>query len=177
MPLTAIPLPFGLRDVKVRPLVVEAPGTSVDFPNAQTLSFSETQDYEELRGDDGVVATHGMGVTVDWELEGGGLPLDAVKIMYGGVITDSGTAPNQKRVYTRNSTDAAPYFQLEGQAISDSGGDLHMLLYRCKATGELTGEFADGSFWTTGLSGRALPRDSDKKVYDLTQNETAVAAT
>lgn len=177
MPLNTIPLPFGLRDVKVRALTGETPGTSVDFPNARTFSFSESSDSEELRGDDGVVAVHDLGSGVDWELEGGGYSFEAVAIMYGGTVTTSGVAPNQKKTYTKASTDARPYFQVEGQAISDSGGDFHILLYRAKATGELSGELGDGSFWLTGASGRAVGRDSDKKLYDLIQNETAVAIT
>lgn len=177
MPLNTIPLPFGLRDVKVRSLTGETAGTSVDFPNARTFSFSESSDSEELRGDDGVVAVHDLGSGVDWELEGGGYSFEAVAIMYGGTVTTSGVTPNQKKTYTKSSTDARPYFQVEGQAISDSGGDFHILLYRAKATGELSGELGDGSFWLTGASGRAVGRDSDKKLYDLVQNETTAAIT
>lgn len=177
MPLTIIPLPFGLRDVKVRPLTGEVAGTSVDLPNARTFSFSEAEDFEELRGDDGVAAVRGLGAGVDWELENGGISFEAVKTMYGGNIAETGTTPNIKKTYTKAATDARPYFQVEGQAISDSGGDFHVLLYRCRCTGELSGELADGSFWLTGASGRAIGRTSDQKIYDLIQNETAAAIT
>ncbi|MFT8046885.1 hypothetical protein ACMYMB_23080, partial [Salmonella enterica subsp. enterica serovar Enteritidis] len=54
-------LPYGLRDVKLTPLVNGVPGTPVDLPNARTLSFSESEDSEELRGDDKIVATRGKG--------------------------------------------------------------------------------------------------------------------
>lgn len=175
MALNTIPLPFGLRDVKVRALTGETAGTSVDFPYGRTLSFSETSDSEELRGDDGVVAVHDLGNGVDWELEGGGFSFEAIAVMYGGTVTTSGVTPNQKKTYAKLSTDARPYFQIEGQAISDSGGDFHILLYRCKATGELSGELGDGSFWLTGVSGRALGRTSDNKLYDIVQNETTTA--
>lgn len=175
MPLTTIPLPFGLRDVKVFPLVGEVAGTGVDLPNSRTFSFSEAEDFEELRGDDGVAAVHGLGASVDWELEGGGISFEAVKVMYGGTITETGTTPAIKKTYQKKDTDARPYFQVEGQAISDSGGDFHALLYRCRATGELSGELADGSFWLTGSSGRAIAQLSDRIVYDLIQNETAAA--
>lgn len=176
MPLTTIPLPFGLRDVKVRSLTGDTPGTSVDLPNARTFSFSEAEDFEELRGDDGLVAVRGLGAAVDWELEGGGISLEAVKVMYGGNVAETGTTPNIKKTYSKVSTDARPYFQAEGQAISDSGGDFHVLLYKCRATGELSGELADGAFWLTGASGRALPNTAGK-LYDMIQNETAAAIT
>lgn len=175
IPIGFQPLPFGLRDVKVRSLTGEVAGTSVDLPNSRTLSFSETEDFEELRGDDGVVAVRGLGSSADWELEGGGISFEAVKTMYGGTIIETGTTPNQVKTFRKVETDARPYFQVEGQAISDSGGDFHVLLYRCRATGELSGELADGSFWLTGASGRAIGRASDKRVYDMVQGESVTA--
>jgi hypothetical protein len=175
MPIGFQPLPFGLRDVKIRPLTGETAGASVDLPNARTFSFSETEDFEELRGDDGVVAVRGMGASADWDLEGGGISFEAVKSMFGGTIIETGTTPNQIKTFRKADTDARPYFQVEGQAISDSGGDFHVLLYRCRATGELSGEMADGAFWLTGASGRAIGRSSDRRIYDFVQNETQTA--
>jgi hypothetical protein len=177
MPPVDPALPFGLRDVKLRPIDASGVvGASVDLPNARTLSFTETEDFEELRGDDKQVAIRGKGSGVDWDLESGGLPIAAYKIIAGGTSTTSGTTPNSITTFTKKSTDARPYFQVEGQAISDSGGDVHVLLYRCRATGDITGEMADGAFWLTGCSGRALG-DATDTVYDMVINETAVAIT
>jgi hypothetical protein len=171
MPLTVTPLPFGVRDLKITPLTGEVPGTSIDLPNIQTLTFSESEDNEELRGDDGVVAVHGLGTSVDWDLEAGGIPLEAIKAMFGGEIEETGTAPQQVKTYHKTDIDERPYFQLEGQAISDSGGDFHVVLFKAKCTGELSGDFADGSFFITAASGRALGRTSDRALYDFVQNE------
>lgn len=172
-------LPFGLRDVKIMPFApgTETPGTAVDLPNSRTFSFTEAEDFEELRGDDGLVAVHGTGAAVDWSLEAGGVSFEAVKAMYGGTVASEGTAPNITKTYKKKGKDQRPYFQVEGQAISDSGGDFHVILYKCRATGELSGEMADGSFWLTGASGRALPLGSDDSLYDFVQNptETAIA--
>jgi hypothetical protein len=176
MPLTIIPLPYGVRDVKIFPLTGDVPAVlGIDFPNARTFSFSEAEDFEELRGDDGVVAVHGSGPSVDWELEGGGFSFEATKAMYGGAIVESGTTPAIKKTINKRETDIRPYFQLEGQAISDSGGDFHVTLFKCRCTGELSGEMADGGFWLTGASGRAIGRGADRDIYQITQNETAVA--
>lgn len=177
MPIAFIPLPFGLRDVKLRPLTGESAGASVDLPNSRTFSFSETEDFEELRGDDGVVAVRGLGASADWELESGGISFEAVRTIFGGTIIETGTTPNQIKTWRKLETDARPYFQVEGQAISDSGGDFHVLLYRCRATGELSGELGDGQFFLTGTSGRAIGRASDRRVYDMVQNETATNIT
>ena len=177
MPLTVVPLPFGLRDVKIYPLTGETPGSGIDLPNARTFSFTEATDSEELRGDDGVVAIHELGSSVEWELEAGGLSFEAVKALFGGTITETGTTPAQKKIYAKNDTDTRPYVSVVGQVISDSGGDVHCVLHKAKASGELSGEFGDGQFFLTGASGRAIGRTTDRKMYEFRQNETAVPLT
>lgn len=177
-----IALPYGLRDVKITGYTTDAAttlnGASVDLPNGRTFSFAEAEDFEELTGDDGVVTVRGKGAGVDWELEGGGISLEAVKTMYGGTITETGVAPSRKKVLRKKETDTRPFFKVEGQSISDSGGDFHTVLYRCRATGDLSGEQAEGSFFLTGASGRAIGSKVAADVgvvYDFVQNETATA--
>jgi hypothetical protein len=182
MPLTTHSTPYGLRDIKLTAytdaLGTVLAATSVDLPVAQTLSFSDTEDFKELRGDDQTYTTRGQGAKVEWELESGGIPLDAYKIMAGGTITETGTTPSQKKVYSKKGTDSRPWFRIEGQVISDSGGDLHCIIYRAKATGELSGEFADGEFYVQSASGEGFPVPSGTnidKLYDFVQNETVTA--
>lgn len=179
MPLDTTPLPYGIRDIKLTAYSDAAGLTlsnnSVDLPNARTLSFSDTEEFNELRGDDRVVATHGNGTSCEWELESGGLPFEAFKIMAGGTISETGSSPTQKKVFAKKVTDQRPYFKIEGQAISDSGGDVHVELHRCKATGELSGEFADGEFFLTSASGVALAVPSgplEDEIYRFVYNET-----
>lgn len=177
MPITTHPLPFGLRDVKITKLQADGiseDGLAVDLPVSQTLSFSETEDYEELRGDDTVAATHGNGPTVDWSLESGGLPFEALEIITGGDVTESGTTPDMVKTFKKLGTDARPYFKIEGQVISDSGGDVWCVIYRCKADGDISGEFSDGAFFVQSLSGRGFP-NSAGDLYDFIQHETAEA--
>jgi hypothetical protein len=178
-----VSLPFGLRDVKFTPYTdataTVLAATRIDLPNSRTFSFEETEDFEELRGDDSLVATHGNGPVVNWELEGGGYSAEAVQAMYGGTITESGTAPNRIKRWRKLITDQRPYFKVEGQVISDSGGDLHAVVWRCKATDNLSIEFAEGQFQLTGASGLGLGcqiAGADLNVvYDFIQNETATA--
>lgn len=175
-------VPYGLRDIKLTPYT-DASGstlatTSVDLPIARTLSFSDTESFEELRGDDRVVAQHGNGASVEWEMESGGLPFDAFKVMAGGTIVETGVTPAAKRVFSKKVTDQRPYFKIEGQVISDSGGDVHCIIYRCKATGELSGEFSDGAFFLTSASGvgiGAVGGPNADKLYDFVQNESVTA--
>lgn len=180
MALASKALPFGLRDVKLTPLGADGatPGTAVDLPASRTLSFSEAEDFEELRGDDTVQASHGGGPTVEWELESGGISLEAYAIMAGGTVTASGVSPAAKKTYTKLTTDARPYFKIEGQSINDNGGDFHCIIFRAKADDALEGELADQSFWLTSASGRgygSLEAGDLDTVYEFVHNETAVA--
>lgn len=182
MPLNTIPLPFGLRDVKITPYTdataTVLAGSSIDLPNSRTFSFAEVEEFEDLRGDDSLVASHGSGPNVEWELEGGGVGFEVVAAMYGGTVSTTGSTPNQVKTLRKLVTDVRPYFKAEGQAISDSGGDFHIVVYRCKATDNLTGELGDGQFFLTGASGKGfkslVPATLDR-VWDFVQNETAVA--
>lgn len=173
-------LPYGLRDVKLTPYLTATTlgTTSVDLPNSRTFSFEEAEEFEELRGDDKVVATVGKGASVSWELESGGIDLEAYQTMNGGTIVETGVAPNTIRTYSKKSSDVRPEFKVEGQAISESGGDFHVVLYRAKATDSLSGELSDGTFWLTSASGSALPARLSGKtdlLYEFVENDTAVA--
>jgi hypothetical protein len=184
MPLTTVPLPYGLRDVKLTPYTTDAATTlgtpSIDLPYSRTLSFTEAEEFEELRGDDKVVTTRGRGAQVEWELESGGLSFEALKIIAGGTITETGTTPAQVKKFSKLATQARPFFKAEGQAISDSGGDLHCVMDLCRTTGDIEGEFSDGEFFLTAAEGVALPSKLATRtdvLYEFVQNETAVTIT
>lgn len=178
-----IALPFGLRKIVLTPYTdataTVLSATRITLPYARKFSFVETEEFEELRGDDSLVATHGNGPVVNWELEAGGYSPQAVQAIYGGTITTSGTTPNQVVRLRKLKTDQRPYFKVEGQIISDSGGDVHGIVYRCKSTDDFSGEFSDGQFYLTGASGQGLGclvvGADFGVVWDLVQNETATA--
>lgn len=172
-------LPYGMRDCKLT-RYTDASGTildasSVDLPNMQTLSFSEAEEFSELRGDDRVVAIRGQGSLVEWELEAGGIDFAAWEILTGGTVAESGLTPNRVWTLRKRSTSTRPYFRLEGKAISDSGGDMHCTIYRCRTNDTVEGEFADGEFFVTSASGQGLPLmdDANDLIYEFRINETA----
>ncbi len=183
MPLPTA-LPYGIRDIKITPYTDAAAttlaATSIDLPNARTLSFSETEEFTELRGDDEVVTTRGQGPSVEWELESGGLDFAACKAMQGGTITETGITPAIKVTWAKKTTDSRPFFKLTGKAISDSGGHVNCVLDRCRSTGNFEGEFADGEFFLTSGSGVALGSKitgREGTVYEFEQLETADTTT
>lgn len=146
-------LPYGIRDIKFRQYT-DATCTAlqaeiVDLPVSRTLSFKETEDFNQLEGDDEIVATHGAGPQVEWELESGGISLKAWSVMTGATYDASAT----RRVLKKNTSQSRPYFYIEGQVISDSGGDIHCEIFRAKMNDDLEGEFAYGEFMVTSCSG------------------------
>jgi hypothetical protein len=168
-------LPYGLRDVKLIPLLSDGTfGTGVDLPVSQTFSFSEAEEFQELRGDDRVVAVHGQGPTVEFDLEAGGISLEAWKVLTGGTLEATGVTPSQVKALTKKTTDSRPYFRVEGQSINDVDGDTHVVIYKAKVTDTLEGEFADGEFFVTSCSGQGIG-DEDDNLYTITWNETATA--
>jgi hypothetical protein len=179
MALSNPTLPFGLRDVKVFPIDEDGNvGSGVDLPAGQTFSFKEAETFEMLKGDDLTLASHGGGPTVSWELESGGISMAAYVVIIGGTISMSGTEPNLVQTYTKGALDQKPYFQVEGQAISDSGGDFHTVVYRCKADGGFDGSMANSKFWISKATGTGfgnVQAGGDLMLYQFIQNETVTS--
>lgn len=168
-------LPYGLRDVKITPYNADGTlGTSVDLPVMQTLSWSETEEFNDLRGDDQLQATRGRGANVEWDLEAGGISLEALAVLTGATVTNTGTAPSRIKTLAKTSGQVRPYFKIEGQAIGDTGGDVHVVIWRARVNDNVEGEFADGEFFVTSCSGVGLP-DATGRVWNIVHNETATA--
>ena len=148
-------LPYGIRQIVLTPYL-DAQGTqladvSYPLPVAMTLGFSETEQYDELRGDDILVAVHGRGPQVDWSLESGGLPITPWSIISGAMVIEEGTAPNRVTRLRKSGNDLRPYFRIDGRVISDSGGNIVARIYRCKANGRLQADQRGGAFQTSRI--------------------------
>lgn len=171
-------LPYGLRDVKVATLdSAGVKGTLVDLPNAQTFEFQEETETQELRGDDTVVALRTTVSAVSWTLEAGGITFAAMAVIAGGTVASTGTTPNVKKTWVRMGTDSYPDFYLEGQAMSESGGDNHTAIHRAKAS-QISGSHTDQEFWVSHAEGTGIATLTSAdvgKVWTMTSNETATA--
>lgn len=180
MALPSYNLPYGLRQVKLTPLAADGTATvasSVLLPAARTFSFTDQETFNDLLGDDVTIASHGGGPTVAWDLESGGLSFEAYIIISGGVISTAGTTPAIKKTLAKSNTTARPYFQVEGVSINDNAGDIHGIVYRCKATGDIQGDRGNGEFMLTQAKGVGYGNLSDGKLYDWVENETPVPMT
>lgn len=172
------PYPYGLRQLMLTPYV-DAQGTilaatSYPMPVAMTMGFSETEQFDELRGDDVLVAVHGRGPQVDWSLEAGGLPIKPWAIISGGMVLEEGVTPNRRVRLRKSGDDQRPYFRADGRSVSDSGGNVIGRIYRCKANGRLQADRRGGSFMTSAIDGVGLPLvgDAGRWLYEWIQNET-----
>lgn len=178
MALAGHRLPYGLRDIKVATLDnAGVKGSLVDLPAAQTLEFTEETASQVLRGDDAVVAQRVTIDAVSWTLDSGGISFEAYTIIAGGAVASTGSTPNVKKTWTRLGTDSYPDFFMEGQSLSESGGDHHLVFYRSKAT-QISGTHQDQEFWVSHAEGNAIPTLTVAdvgKVWAMVANETAAA--
>lgn len=171
------PYPYGIRQIMLTPYV-DAQGTvlattSYPLPVAMTMGFSETEQFDELRGDDVLIAVHGRGPQVDWSLEAGGLPIKAWSIVSGGMVLETGVTPTRQVRLRKSGDDQRPYFRADGRSISDSGGNVVGRIYRCKANGRIQGDRRGGAFMTSAIDGVGLPLlgDAGRWLYEWIQNE------
>ncbi len=185
--MAAVPdaLPYGLRQVRLTPYT-DAQGTvlgntSYPLPVAMTLGFSETEQYDELRGDDVLVAVHGRGPQVDWSLEAGGVSITAWSIVSGALVIEEGVTPNRVTRLRKSGDDQRPYFRIDGRAISDSGGSMLTRIYRAKANGRLQADLRGGAFQTSRIDGVGLPMvgDGGRWLYEFIrlENDAAIPGT
>ena len=169
-------LPYGLRDVKVASIQPDGTrGTLVDLPNSQTFEFQESTSTQELRGDDAIKASRTSVDAVEWTLEAGGINFEAMKVIAGGTITVTGTEPNiTSKKWSRKEGESYPDFYVEGQAMSESGGDHHTVLHRAKAS-QISGSHQDQEFWVSHAEGTgigSLATGNEGAVWDMVANDT-----
>ena len=159
--------PFGLNQVKV----VRA-GTVVTLDAAQTMQFTPRMVNADLKGNDTIVVTSSTVDALEWSLEQGGIPLDALAVMTGWTSTTSGSTPSRIVTMVGHAGTAMPWFVIYGKSNADDGGDTHVKIWKAKISGSIEGQFAQGEFYISKCAGIAV-EDSVKGLFDIVQNETA----
>lgn len=176
-------LPYGVRDIKLTQYL-DALGmvlgpSSVDLPFIQTLNFTEAEEFSELRGDDKLITTRGRGSMVNWDLESGGISIAAWAVFTGGSVIERGLEPDREIELQKRATQNRPWFRIDGKIISDSGGDVLVRIYRCRANGDINAGFTDGEFTTSSVTGVGYPLldDTNDLLYSIFRRETSKALT
>jgi hypothetical protein len=137
------------------------------------MSFSERVRSGELSGDDAVKAVAAYAEAVEWELENGGISLEAWALLTGRTATESGSTPNQTNTLTGSAGDSFPYIKIYGKSLGEGDDDIHCKIYKAKVT-SLEGTFQEGEFFVTSCSGVAID-DGSNGIFDFVQNETAAS--
>lgn len=163
--------PFGMSDIKVTDITGT---TQVDLPVAMKLMFKERMKTGEMSGDDGLQAVASFVEAVEWELEAGGISLEAWAVMTGRTLATSGTSPDEVKTLTGSGAERMPYFKLYGKSLGEGDDDVHVVMYKVKITDGIEGTLQDGEFLTTGVKGIAVD-DGSNGIYDVIVNETATA--
>ncbi len=177
MPLAKESVILGINDAKIFPITVDDSttltyGTAVDVPGITSLKLTPTFVEKQLKGDESVIDTYAKLEQIDWSIEHGVISLDALAIMIGGKVTESGETPSQTQTFTLTKDDLPQYFKLEAKCDYADVGDAHFVLYKCKCTSfdyTLQGE----EYATISASGKAIPTMKGGKVKDIIFNETA----
>lgn len=160
--------PFGLRNI-----VLKNGATTVTLPAARTLTFKERVKSGEFQGDDTVQGVHSYPELAEWEIEHGGISLEAYALMTGRTVVSAGVTPDQTKTLTGKAADLFPYFEIYGQSIGDEGADdVHVHLFKAKLTEAPNGDFKYGEFFATKIKGSAVD-DGTNGIFEFVQEETS----
>lgn len=164
--------PFGLRDLKFT--LWASPNTQVDLPAAIALEFKEVLDTAQLKGDDALAAVHSLFSHVEWKIDAGGINFDALALIMGRTVINSGTTPNRYDILNGLDTDAPPYFKVYGKSVGADGGDVFCKILKCKISEAPTFGFSNGEFVHSGITGIGIPDSANVtgRAFQFVYNET-----
>lgn len=160
--------PFGLRQVG---LYSSDGSGKVLLPAAMMLHVTPAIESQTFAAEGRNVGAAAFVSGAEWELEAGGLSLEAYAKLTGLSAAASGSTPNRTLTLAADAGNVFPYIRIYGRAVSDTGG-VKCRLYRCKLTA-LEGTFRGKDFWISYASGVAVSNGT--LVLDFVQEETAVA--
>lgn len=162
---------YGLRDLKVTNMA----GTlQEDLDAAQSLSFQPTWTEAVQRGDDVEKSSIGFLSGGTATITAGKLSSAAVAIMFGKSVVVASSSPTETATLQMNAGDTMPYFKLYGLVYDDGGGDMHILLGKCKVIGGAALEFSDGNYFSHSFDLRVVD-DGANGVWKQIQHETRTA--
>lgn len=161
--------PFGLHEV----LLTDMDGSDqTALPASRVLKFKERVKSAEFTGDDRLQGVHTISEAVEFELEAGGISLEAYARMTGRTMEQAGSTPNRTRTLTGAGAEPYPYFKIYGRVLDDGLGDIHVQLFKCKLTEPMEGSFQYGEFFVNSCKGIAIDDDTNG-IFEFVQNETS----
>lgn len=182
---------LGINDLKIVMIAddsdndyrLESTGGSadvIDIKGIQTLSLTPTFIEKDLRGDEVVLDRYSKLDSINWSFTNAIMSLDAFKVLYGGEIVLSGSGSAETQTFTLRGLDLPKYFYMEAQTLYSDAGDVHVVLYKCKAS-KIDYELKGEDYALVSVSGMAIPTQykfgsaQGGKIKDVKINETATA--
>ena len=175
---------FELRDARISKLLIDDStaltyGPSKDIPGVTKLGITPKAESKELNGDSMRIDHYSRITSVEVSIEASLFNLDAMPILMGGTVTETGTSPNQKVSYAFDQNSATlPYFKIEGQwtYVNEGIGDAHVVVYKCKVTEPPSFEINDasGNFGTLKAKAIGLYARHNGEWWGIEENETAI---
>lgn len=181
MALSRVTKLYGVADAKIFPLTSDTTsaltyGAAIDVPGIQSVKLTPNYEDKELKGDDAVLEADTKLLSIDFSFQHAKLSFDALAVLEGGTVADSGVSPNQKSTYSQTTASKPQYFKFEAQVryVDIAAGDVHLVLYKAKA-GKVDIEVKGDDYVIASVSGKAIGTIKDGKVKDIVINETEVA--
>lgn len=99
------------------------------------MTVTTTMKTVDLRGDNTYLDTDSVLEALEFDVDVAKVNLDAMAIMLGGTVVDSGTTPNQVSTWSLPTQPTFNYFKLEARCFSmdTPGGDIHIVCNKAKA--------------------------------------------
>lgn len=176
---------FAVSDAKLAKLLTDpAAGSatyaaSISVPGIKELTVGGTLNVKELRGSNQQLDVQVTLSNVTATVSHAKMSLDALAVMIGSSVTDSGTTPNAVATMTLLGGSTFSYFKLEGKTPTGGGdvpgGDVHWVLYKCILNTFPALGLAEEDYRTASFGVNCVPRIADSKILDGLINETAVA--
>jgi hypothetical protein len=185
MPLSHVTKVFGVNDAKIAKLTADPAGgtatygTSIDVPGIKSVTIAGDISTVDLRGDHTLLDSDSTLQNITLSFEYAKLSLDALVVWLGGAVTDSGTTPDQMAKLALLGTDTllGNHWKFEAKTVSADtpGGDVHLVLYKCKLASFPELGTAEEDYLTFTVEARAVPRLADSKWIDVELRETVAA--
>ena len=175
---------YAVSDAKIAKLLTDPSGGSatydslIDVPGIKSVGLDFEFNDVELRGDNGRMESDSTLIGVNVSFDHAKVSFDALAVMLGGTVTNTGTTPDQVKQFRRLSTDVTNYFKFEAKTptggVDTTTGDAHLVIYKLRLTGYDLG-FAEEDYQTFSGEARGVARVADSFLFDLVHNETAAA--
>lgn len=133
---------YDVAAAKIYPLISDVVGggsptygAGVSLQGVAAASFDPNVVSQTLKGDNGrTIARHGRTDMFTMSLTYGRVGLDAIAVMMGGSVVDSGTGSTEMQAFTMPGFNTLPFFRLEIQITDLDNGilDFHLIGWKAQ---------------------------------------------